>query len=515
MSSNFDTSFSQGDLVLPEYIKQYAQPVNDLESGSSFYRQSTNSAGSYLVDFRQTANPDGHFISTLSAGQRIVFKASHDSPASATLSVETELGTVSSIPIYLAEQQVQTDQIKEDQVVAVIYNDTTSPRFDIVGVQASVMLDDLHDASVSSPTSGEVLRHNGTEFTNDPLEISDIPGLSGAIASAGGTPVGKMADIQGLTLSQGDMLLANSSGNVVKLSAGNEGDILKLSSGVPTWIEDSGVSTPGLITEGLVAQGYWYSEITSTSDVLKSSAFTPEVGAKYLIKYTANHTSSVGQLDLPSAVSAGQDHYCRAEETGSSTVHNVGFSGGGATNYTFTTKQRCRSVELIWTSSTSNEVEIVLGQPSLSYGEFTGTILVYKLKPNTTILGWGTYGGGYSWIGNASNTGSTVGSGTYATEMTLDASKTYCFLGRWTHGYCVCLCLKQGTDYWRLPPNSDQCSSTTSNQAAWNGGTYYENIYHNERGEIIRFFSPPSSGTYYVDTSIYAVGSGLFLITEL
>lgn len=515
MSSTFDTSYGQGDLVLPSHIKQYSQPINDLESGAGLFRQATDSSGSYLVDFRASANPGGHAIDTLTQGQVITFKASHDSPAAATLSVETEQGTVSNVPIHLGDQQMGAAQIKTDQMVSVVYNNTTTPRFDVMGVQADISLDDLAGTSVSSPATGEILIHDGTQFVNDQAEISNVNGLSAALASAGGTPTGHLAEVQGLTLTEGDLLMANSSGQITKIDSGTDGQILKMFSGEPTWIDDVGGGSPGLLTNGMVAYGYRYENITSTSDALKTSAFTPESGATYLVRYLSNHSTSVGQLDLAGARTATLDHFCRAEETGSSTTHNIGFSSSGANDYTGVLRERCRSIDFLWTAGTTNEVEIVLGQPSLTYGEFTGTLHVYKLRPEVTVLGWGAYPYGYSWLEDATNVGSTVGSGAYKTGVSLDATKTYCFVGRWTYGYSVCLCLKQGSSYWRLPVDSDAFATTTSGQAAWSGATYYEAYNIQEKGELVRYFTPPATGTYDIGVNFYDVLNGSFFLIEL
>lgn len=518
MSTNFDTSFSQGDIVLPSYVKQYAQPINDLESGASFYRQATDSSGAYLVDFRSATNPGGHSISSLTEGQVLVFKASHDCPSGATITVETDLGTVSNVPIYHGDQQVGQGLIASDQMVTVVYNNTTTPRFDILGLQGSITLDDLSGCTVSSPASGEVLRHNGTEFENAQLEIDDVKDLNASLASAGGSPTGNLADIQALNLSQGDMLIADSGGQFTKLPAGNNGQILKLSSGNPTWIDDAGgASNPGLYLDGLVAYGYHYEEITSTSTVLRTSGFIPQVGETYLISYLSNHTSSVSSLNLPSARSNGQDHYCRAEETGSSTVHNIGFSGSGGGNYDCAIVQRCRPIEFFWTATTSNEVEIALGQPTLSYGEFTGTLHVYKLRPEVSVLGWGKYrAGGNSWLEDTQNWGTSVGSGAYKSGFSLDATKTYCFIGQWTHGFTVTLCLKQGTDYWRLPPDSNTFEVVTSTQqSAWAGSTYFEQNQANVKGNLVRYFTPPSTGTFEIGVALFDVRDCAFLLLEV
>ena len=74
------------------------------------------------------------------------------------------------------------------------------------------------------------------------------------------------------------------------------------------------------------------------------------------------------------------------------------------------------------------------GQPSLDYGEFTGTLLVYEVKAGATNLGWGTYSTGYSWLADSTNGANSLGSGSYLSGVSLDSSKTYAFIGNWCQG---------------------------------------------------------------------------------
>lgn len=516
MSTNFDTGYENGDFIEASHLSQYAQPINDMESGAAQFRAATNDSGNYQVDFQSTANPNGHFLEALFAGQMIVFKASHNSGANAELKVLMNGGSATH-PLFVGGFAIQADEIEADQIVAVAYNNTTTPRFDVMGVRTSSNIDDLSDVSLSSPVSGQVLRHNGTEFVNANLEIADVVNLNTEITNAGGTTTGHLTEVQALSLSQGDMLTANSSGEIIALSAGTEGQVLKMTSGVPAWGEDLGGGGDGeaLLTAGLVATGYRYQNISSTSQNLRSSAFIPIIGESYLIRYISNHTSSVGQLNLASAISNSQPHYCRAEETGSSTTYDIGFSSTGANDYDCGQQHRSRAIEFVWTSNHANEVEIVLGQPSMDYGEFTGSLLVYRLRSNVTPLGWGGFSATYSWLEDASNTNATVGGGTYKSGISLDSSKTYAFVGRWTLGYSVCLVLKQGTNYWRLPPDSSTFSSIPSSQLAWSGGTYYENNLTWVKGEIVRYFSPPATNTYELGCNFYGVINGNFFLLEL
>ncbi len=240
MSTAFQTGFGNGDIIKPEHVKQFSGPVNDLESGAALYREAIDDGGLYQVDFQPSANPDAHFIEELTPGQVIVFKASHPSPADAQLKVLVD-GGFETYPLFMGGTQVGIDQILTDQVVIAVFNDTTVPRFDVVGGGGGVgSLSELSDVEVSTPSLGEVLRYDGDEFVNATLEIDDVDGLSAALISAGGTLGGNLADLQGLSLVEGDIFTVNSTGELIKLSAGDEGDVLKIVSGVPAWGEPVG-----------------------------------------------------------------------------------------------------------------------------------------------------------------------------------------------------------------------------------------------------------------------------------
>lgn len=516
MSTNFDTSFDNGEFIDSNHLSQYVDPINDLESGATHFRASTNDSGNYQVDFQNSANPNGHSLEVLTAGQKVVFKASHTCADNAELKVLVNGGFFSH-PLFLAGTSIRAGEITSNQVVEAIYNDTTTPRFDVQGIRTSKQLSDITDVSLSSPTTGQTLRHDGTEFTNATIEIGDVDGLATAITNAGGTTTGHLQEIQALNLSQGDMLTTNASGEIVKLPLGTEGQVLKMTLGVPAWGEDlggGGDAGADIVAAGLVASGYQYENISSTSVQLRSSAFVPILDEHYLIRYFSNHTSSVSQLDLAGARTNGQDHYCRAEETGSSTSHDIGFSSSGGGDYLMDVEQRSRPVEFVWKANTTNEVEIVLGQPTLTYGEFTGTILVYRLRSKVAPLGWGAYSTGFSWLENATNTGVQVGQGTYR-QVTLDSSKTYAVVGNWTVGYTVALCLHQGGNYWRLPPNSSTFSTVSATQAAWSGATYNEAQGTAYKGGLIRYFTPPGTGVYGLGCSFYAIKNACFFLLEV
>lgn len=158
MSTHFDTNFddSSDDIIHANHVIQYAQPIKDLESGKAFYRVATGSGAPYQVSFRLAASTGGtgHHIdhpstpgphptplSLLSAGQEVIFKANINSPASASLAILLEdggSGTLSvAYPLFAGGAQVGANEIKAEQIVMAVYNDTSTPRFDVIGVASA------------------------------------------------------------------------------------------------------------------------------------------------------------------------------------------------------------------------------------------------------------------------------------------------------------------------------------------------------------------------------------------
>ena len=135
MSTNFDTSFTTNDTIDADHIKQYSGPVNNLESGGAFYREATSSGAKYVVGFTASDIPGGspgHTISSLSAGQMVLFKADVASSASAELEINLEGGGATSAPLFKDGAQVGAGDISADQIVLAVYNDTSTPRFDVM-----------------------------------------------------------------------------------------------------------------------------------------------------------------------------------------------------------------------------------------------------------------------------------------------------------------------------------------------------------------------------------------------
>jgi hypothetical protein len=131
------SNVNNGEIIDESHIDRYRVPINDLESGKAFYRVSSGDGMLYQVNFRKSdsTNEEGQFLSSLTAGQMVVFKAVADSEVGASLQITFEGGSNSgSIPLYAGGAALAEDAIKAGQVVVAIYNDTTPARFDVVGV---------------------------------------------------------------------------------------------------------------------------------------------------------------------------------------------------------------------------------------------------------------------------------------------------------------------------------------------------------------------------------------------
>lgn len=270
------------------------------------------------------------------------------------------------------------------------------------------------------------------------------------------------------------------------------------------------------VTSKLVAYGDRHSPIVTTAtDNLRSAPFTPVQGATYIARWFSAATESFTPPNIASGVSNNQPHFCRAVETDSGTIHNIGL---GAPIYSYAKDTISRPIDFIWTAGTSNEVRIELGQPTTLYGVFQGTLLIYEVQPKARCLGWGGYGAGYSWATSTTlNGSSTLGSGVYTAPILLDSAKTYAFWGRWSGagGYSLTLALRSGTNYWRLPNNSNIFATATSATSSWNAGTYYDPSFFTYKGELIRVWSPPSTASYEIAVPLYNGGNGVFWLIEL
>ena len=302
MSTQFETGFDDGDIIEANHVKQFAEPINELESGAALFRVATNSSGAYEVDFRTSANSNGHSINSLTQGQVIVFKASHDSPASATLKVLRNDSPGSEIhPLYLGDAQAGADDILEDQMVMVVFNNTTTPRFDVIGISSAATggggltspvavadggtgattaagaranLDVPSNSDLSTGLAGKANSshtHAASDITSGTLSVTR-GGTGGGTASAARTSLGAQAqdnaldEISALSMAKGDIFVHDGTA-VAKLGPGSNGQVLT---------SDSAEST-GLKWATASGGGGGVSDLDDLSDVVISSPVSGQV----------------------------------------------------------------------------------------------------------------------------------------------------------------------------------------------------------------------------------------------
>jgi hypothetical protein len=76
--------------------------------------------------------------------------------------------------------------LKAGQIVSVVYDSASGGAFKLVGSYASD-LDDLTDVTISSPSAGQVVRYNGSQFVNANLAAGDLPSAMDAAKIGGGS----------------------------------------------------------------------------------------------------------------------------------------------------------------------------------------------------------------------------------------------------------------------------------------------------------------------------------------
>lgn len=139
MSTQFNQDFEDGDLIEAEFVKQYAQPIQALESGASQYRADQNSSSNvYLVDF---SDPEASPIQDLSDGLMIHFKAgsSNDEASPSTLEVMgiDEFGdpvSLGAVPLTKrGGAPLDAGDIQSGQMVSVLYDSASGGRFEMLG----------------------------------------------------------------------------------------------------------------------------------------------------------------------------------------------------------------------------------------------------------------------------------------------------------------------------------------------------------------------------------------------
>ena len=297
MSTPFN-SVSNGQTIDAQHVNRYIEPIQDLESGEAWYRESSGTADAIKVNFATTANP----VSAYTPGLIVHFKANATNTGAATLTITGPSGDLSAISLVKkGGVALAAGDISSGQVIAAIYTEDSggaNKRFEVLGgissgggggltspvgiadggtgaTTASAALTALGAAPAShthpfSQVTGTVpIAQGGTGATsasaartalgtNDAANITagTLPvargGTGGANAAAARTNLGAQAQsaaldqISSQSMAKGDILVHNGTG-VVKMNPGTNGQVLSANSAAGTglqWVAQSGGGVP-------------------------------------------------------------------------------------------------------------------------------------------------------------------------------------------------------------------------------------------------------------------------------
>ena len=143
MSTHFETNFddSGDDTIHAIHVTQYAQPIQNLESGNAVYRHDIGSGDAYKVNFFDHPNCD-NVVTEYSEGMLVYFKAATANDGAATLTVRGSDGASTPSAVDLAAvpltkkggAALETGDISVGQVIAAVYvDDILGERFEIFG----------------------------------------------------------------------------------------------------------------------------------------------------------------------------------------------------------------------------------------------------------------------------------------------------------------------------------------------------------------------------------------------
>lgn len=330
MSTEFIDDLVNGDTVEAEHVNQYAEPIQELESGAALFRVATNDSGAYQVDFTTSANPNGHTIDSLSQGQVIVFKASHNSPANATLKVlRNDAPGSETHPLFLGDAQAEADDILADQMVIVVFNATTTPRFDVVGISSGGgSVEELDDVVLTALTGGEVLQYNGTSFVNVALDTSDITGLDSALAGKAGIIHNHAAD----DITSGTLPLAR----------GGTGGTTAVTARTSLDVPSNADLTTGLAGKAATSHTHTFSEVSGTVPVTQGgTGATTSAAARTALG--TNDAANITAGTLPLARGGTNGTTAATARTSLDVPSNAdlttGLAGKAATTHTHTFSQ--------------------------------------------------------------------------------------------------------------------------------------------------------------------------------
>ncbi|NJL73470.1 MAG: hypothetical protein HC888_19070 [Candidatus Competibacteraceae bacterium] len=198
MSSPMNDSFETDDIIEAEHILQIFGPLGDLEEGQAFFREDIGSANAYKVDF-SGSGANKNEISAYKEGQLIIFKASNANTGASTLQVAGPSGDLSAVALTKSgNAALVAGDIQAGQMVAVVYND--AGRFEMVGAPSQGSLEGLSDVNFSSPTTGQVVQFDGSDWVNADFGAAEIPsGIDAAKIGSGDVSNTEFGYLDGVT----------------------------------------------------------------------------------------------------------------------------------------------------------------------------------------------------------------------------------------------------------------------------------------------------------------------------
>ena len=204
MPSSF-SSFANGDAIQATHVSELQNPIKNLERGASYYAGSSAGTSTAYTATLSPA-PDNPY----QGGMIVNFKV-HTANGAGSPDVTLNVNGVGAKPIKKSGgQSLAAGDLKANQIVSVIYDVSGTGAFNLVGSSVGA-LDDLSDVAISSPSSGQVVRYNGSNFANANLAASDI--ASGQVALARG---GTNADLSA-TGGAGQFLKQSTAGGAVSV----------------------------------------------------------------------------------------------------------------------------------------------------------------------------------------------------------------------------------------------------------------------------------------------------------
>ena len=180
MPSSF-ASFSNGDVVEASHVAEMHAPIQNLERGAAFYAGTTGGSSTAYSATLSPA-PDNPY----QAGMIVNFKIHADNTAGSP-DVTLNVNGVGAKPILKGGgDSLAAGDLKAGQMASVVYDSASGGAFKLVGGSSVGDLDDLTDVAISSPSTGQVVRYNGSQFVNANLAAGDMPSGIDASKIGGG-----------------------------------------------------------------------------------------------------------------------------------------------------------------------------------------------------------------------------------------------------------------------------------------------------------------------------------------